>query len=73
MRGKKESWARAMQALKYVQEAGMDPYLNVTVGHYNAKSEDLALLQIFVFLNIPTLEPNSQYVQIKIFSTGPRI
>ena len=44
MRGKKESWARAMEALRYVQEAGMDPYLNVTVGHYNAKSEDLRLL-----------------------------
>ena len=44
MRGKKESWARAMEALKYVQEAGMDPYLNVTVGHYNAKSEDLKQL-----------------------------
>ena len=41
---KKESWARAMEALKYVQEAGMDPYLNVTVGHYNAKSEDLKQL-----------------------------
>ena len=27
-----------------VQEAGMDPYLNVTVGHYNAKSEDIKLL-----------------------------
>lgn len=33
-----------MQALEYIQEAGMDPYLNVTVGHYNAKSEDLRLL-----------------------------
>ena len=22
----------------------MDPYLNVTVGHYNAKSEDLKML-----------------------------
>lgn len=44
MRGRKDSWRRAMQALEYVQEAGMDPYLNVTVGHYNAKSEDLRLL-----------------------------
>ena len=33
-----------MQALEYIQEAGMDPYLNVTVGHYNAKSEDLKML-----------------------------
>ena len=30
-----------MEALKMVQEAGIDPYLNITVGHYNAKSEDL--------------------------------
>ena len=44
MRGRKDSWRRAIQALEYVQEAGMDPYLNVTVGHYNAKSEDLRLL-----------------------------
>ncbi len=44
IRGRKESWKRAMQALKYVQEVGMDPYLNITVGHYNAKSEDLRML-----------------------------
>ena len=44
MRGRKDSWRRAIQALEYIQEAGMDPYLNVTVGHYNAKSEDLKLL-----------------------------
>ena len=44
MRGRKDSWRRAMQALEYIQEAGMDPYLNVTVGHYNAKSEDLRML-----------------------------
>ena len=44
MRGRKDSWRRAMQALEYIQEAGMDPYLNITVGHYNAKSEDLRLL-----------------------------
>jgi MoaA/NifB/PqqE/SkfB family radical SAM enzyme len=44
IRGRKDSWRRAMEALKYIQEAGMDPYLNITVGHYNAKSEDLKLL-----------------------------
>ena len=32
MRGRKDSWKRAIQALEYIQEAGMDPYLNVTVG-----------------------------------------
>ena len=37
MRGRKDSWKRAIQALEYIQEAGMDPYMNVTVGHYNAK------------------------------------
>jgi len=36
IRGRKDSWRRAMQALKYVQEEGMDPYLNITMGHYNA-------------------------------------
>ena len=35
----KESWKRAIQALKYVKEEGMDPYLNITVGHYNADTE----------------------------------
>ena len=44
MRGRKDSWRRAIQALEYIQEAGMDPYLNITVGHYNAKSKDLKLL-----------------------------
>ena len=44
MRGRKDSWRRAIQALEYIQEAGMDPYLNVTVGHYNAKTEDLKML-----------------------------
>ena len=36
IRGRKESWKRAIEALKHVQEAGMDPYLNITMGHYNA-------------------------------------
>jgi len=36
IRGRKESWKRAIEALKYVKDAGMDPYLNVTMGHYNA-------------------------------------
>ena len=44
LRGRKDSWKRAMEALKMVQEAGIDPYLNITVGHYNAKSEDLRML-----------------------------
>ena len=30
---------RAIEALKHVKEAGMDPYLNITVGHYNANTE----------------------------------
>ena len=36
IRGRKDSWKRAMQLLKHVKNAGMDPYLNITVGHYNA-------------------------------------
>ena len=36
IRGRKESWKRAIEALKHVQEAGMDPYLNITVGQYKA-------------------------------------
>ena len=44
IRGRKESWKRAIEALEHVKNAGMDPYLNITVGHYNAKSEDVKLL-----------------------------
>ncbi|MDP7038060.1 MAG: radical SAM protein [Myxococcota bacterium] len=44
IRGRKESWRRAMDALKHVQNQGMDPYLNITVGHYNAFSEDIEML-----------------------------
>ena len=36
IRGRKDSWRRAMEALKHVKNAGMDPYLNITMGHYNA-------------------------------------
>ena len=39
IRGRKDSWRRAIEALKHVQEAGMDPYLNITVGHYNANTD----------------------------------
>ena len=38
IRGRKESWKRAIEALKHVQD-GMDPYLNITVGHYNANTD----------------------------------
>ena len=41
IRGRKDSWRRAMEALKNVQEVGIDPYLNITVGHYNVNSEDI--------------------------------
>ena len=39
IRGRKDSWRRAMEALKHVKDAGMDPYLNITVGHYNANTD----------------------------------
>lgn len=43
-RGKKGSWKRAVAALEHVKAAGMAPYLNITVGHYNAFSEDILKL-----------------------------
>jgi len=46
-RGKKGSWEKALAALALVQDAGIDPYLNITVGRYNAQSEDVrALLEL---------------------------
>ncbi len=44
IRGKKDSWRRAMEGLKHVRNAGIDPYLNITVGHYNAFSQDIEML-----------------------------
>jgi MoaA/NifB/PqqE/SkfB family radical SAM enzyme len=44
IRGRKESWKRAMEALKHVQANGMDPYLNITVGHYNVNTDHLKKL-----------------------------
>ena len=44
IRGRKESWRRAMEGLKHVQKAGMDPYLNITVGHYNAFDPNFKML-----------------------------
>jgi len=43
-RGREGSWKRAIEALKHVQNAGMSPYLNITVGHYNAFSDDIKQL-----------------------------
>ena len=43
-RGRKGSWKRAIAGLEHVQNAGMSPYLNITVGHYNAQSEDIRQL-----------------------------
>ena len=39
IRGRKSSWKRAIEALEHVRNAGMDPYLNITVGHYNANTD----------------------------------
>ncbi len=44
VRGRKGSWKRAMDALQHVKNAGIDAYLNITVGHYNALSEDVEML-----------------------------
>lgn len=43
-RGREGSWRRAIEALEHVKAAGMSPYLNITVGHYNAFSDDIAKL-----------------------------
>jgi MoaA/NifB/PqqE/SkfB family radical SAM enzyme len=43
-RGCPEAHKRAMEALKHVKNAGMSPYLNITVGHYNANSQDIEKL-----------------------------
>jgi MoaA/NifB/PqqE/SkfB family radical SAM enzyme len=40
-RGVEGAHEKALNALKYVQDAGIDPFLNVTVGHYNAFDEEL--------------------------------
>jgi len=40
-RGVKGAYEHAMKALSYVKEAGMDPFMNITVGHFNAFSDDL--------------------------------
>ena len=41
IRGRKDSWRRAIEALKHVQNHGMDPYLNITVGRYNIGTDHL--------------------------------
>ena len=43
-RGKKGAWERAINALELVKDAGMTPYMNMTVGKYNVDSEDLKLM-----------------------------
>lgn len=40
-RGKKGAHEKALLALEYVKKAGISPFLNVTVGHYNAFDKDL--------------------------------
>ena len=39
-RGKKGALKKALEALEHANTAGMATYMNVTVGHYNAFSED---------------------------------
>ena len=41
IRGRKDSWRRAMEGLKHAKVAGLDPYMNITVGHYNSFSDDI--------------------------------
>ena len=62
-RGMKGAYDHALKALGYVKEAGMDPYMNITVGHFNAFSEDVEKLcsysaehgyQTFINIAIPS-------------------
>lgn len=43
-RGVKGAHEQALKALEYVKDAGMDPFMNITVGHFNAFSEDIEQL-----------------------------
>lgn len=43
-RGVKGAHKRAMKALEYVKDAGMEAFMNITVGHFNAFSEDVEQL-----------------------------
>lgn len=40
-RGIKGAYQKAMQALDHVKKAGMTPFINITVGHFNVFSDDL--------------------------------
>ncbi len=40
-RGKKGAYDRAIRALEYVRDAGMEACMNITVGHYNIFSDEL--------------------------------
>lgn len=62
-RGVKGAHERAINALKYVKKAGMDAYMNITVGHFNALSQDVEDLckysydngyQTFINIAVPT-------------------
>lgn len=40
-RQKEGSFQKCMDALAYAKDAGMKPYVNIVVGHYNAQSKEL--------------------------------
>lgn len=40
-RGIDGAHAHATQALEFVKQAGMDPFMNITIGHYNAFSPEI--------------------------------
>jgi MoaA/NifB/PqqE/SkfB family radical SAM enzyme len=48
-RGVKGAHERAIKALEYVKNAGMKPYVNITVGHFNALSDDLEAMCRFSY------------------------
>lgn len=46
-RGKKGAMARALRALAHVKHLGMTANINITVGHYNAQSQELVDMLTF--------------------------
>ena len=50
-RGVHGAYERAIRALQYVKNSGMEAYVNITVGHFNAMSDDVEELCRFSYEN----------------------
>ena len=50
IRGRKESWRESNRSPETCyKNAGMDPYLNITVGHYNAFDPSILKMLVKIF------------------------